>query len=59
MMSYRGHGMKSLFAFVTISVAGVLAIGCSPGTATTTTPATPNAVTGAAFVVGTMLLLQE
>jgi hypothetical protein len=52
MMSYRGHGMKSLFAFVTISVAGVLAIGCS-GTETTTTTATPNAVTGAAFVVGT------
>jgi Domain of unknown function (DUF4382) len=52
MKSYRGHGMKSLFAFVTISVAGFLAIGCS-GTETTTTTATPNAVTGAAFVVGT------
>lgn len=52
MMGSRGHRMKSLFAFVTMSVAGVLATGCS-GTETTTTTATPNAVTGAAFVVGT------
>ena len=51
-MSQKRYDMKSLVEFVTLSVAALLVVGCS-GTNTTTTTTTPNAVTGAAFVIGT------
>jgi hypothetical protein len=41
-------------ALISLPVATLLAVGCSNGTnATATPPTTPNAITGAAFVVGT------
>jgi hypothetical protein len=52
-MSHQGYGIKSLFAFVSMSLAAILVAGCSGANTTTTSPSSPNAVTGSAFVVGT------
>ncbi len=52
-MSHRSYGMKSLFAFASIPLAALLAIGCSGTNTSLTTTSSPNTVTGPAFVIGT------
>jgi hypothetical protein len=51
-MSQQRYGMKYLLKFATLPLAAMLVAGCS-GTNATTAPASPNAVTGSAFVIGT------
>src|SRR5271154_5688108 len=53
MSHHQGHGIKSLFTFLSMALAAILVIGCSGVNTTTTTPASPNAVNGNAFVIGT------
>ena len=44
-MSHRSYGMKSLFAFASIPLAALLAIGCSGTNTSPTTTSSPNTVT--------------
>lgn len=52
-MSDQAYSRKSLLGFAAMPLAAVLFAGCGAGTVTTSTPLSPNAVTGSAFVVGT------
>lgn len=52
-MSHPCHGKRLLFPFVSMALIAMLVIGCSGVNTTTTTPASPNAVNGNAFVIGT------